>query len=488
MASSALLYWGGFGTACAYDKASLRGVEARSRALNAALDDLMDWLRSDLGQVAVFDATNTTQARRELLRSKFHNVWQYLFIETICSDPTVLENNYRNKMQYSPDYTGVNVDKAVSDFLARIAKYEEVYEPISDRTMHYIKLIDMVTGRGHMDINRISGYIPGKIVFFLMQVCKAGLSSARKILLTRHGESEYNQRGLIGGNSSLSERGERYARLLPEAVIARLPEEQQLSVAVWTSTLKRTIETARFLPFPKLRWKALDEINAGICDGLTYEQIGERFPEEYAARKNDKLRYRYPAGESYMDVIQRVEPVIIELEREREYVVVVAHQAVLRAVYAYFMGVAPEDIPRLAMPLHTLIELTPMPDGTMHEERFPVDIDVDMSSDYAGPAVTAAPAIALQQQVQAAATGAPPQGLAHSGSGLSDMDTRVDAAPGGRAGGCGAAGGGHSPRSSITSELEIEGAAEAAGLALPASPAGHGAEMDAARPPEPTVA
>eukprot|EP00955_Chlamydomonas_euryale_P086426 364213-Chlamydomonas_euryale.AAC.2 len=35
---------------------------------------------------------------------------------------------------------------------------------------------------------------------------------------------------------------------------------------------------------------------------------------------------RYPAGESYMDVIQRLEPVIIEMERERECVCVVAHQ------------------------------------------------------------------------------------------------------------------------------------------------------------------
>lgn len=33
-------------------------------------------------------------------------------------------------------------------------------------------------------------------------------------------------------------------------------------VAVWTSTLRRTIATARYLPFPKLRWKALDEIHA----------------------------------------------------------------------------------------------------------------------------------------------------------------------------------------------------------------------------------
>lgn len=81
----------------------------------------------------------------------------------------VLEQNYRFKMQYSPDYAGVDTLDALRDFKDRIHKYEEVYEPITDRDMHYIKLIDMVTGRGHMDVNRISGYLPGKIVFFLMQ-------------------------------------------------------------------------------------------------------------------------------------------------------------------------------------------------------------------------------------------------------------------------------------------------------------------------------
>ncbi len=55
----------------------------------------------------------------------------------------------------------------VKDFFPRAC---QVYEPLDDRTFHYIKLIDMVTGRGYMDINRISGYIPGKLVFFLMQV------------------------------------------------------------------------------------------------------------------------------------------------------------------------------------------------------------------------------------------------------------------------------------------------------------------------------
>lgn len=33
------------------------------------------------------------------------------------------------------------------------------------------------------------------------------------------------------------------------------PDEPPIPVSVWTSTLKRTIETASYLPFPKLRWK-----------------------------------------------------------------------------------------------------------------------------------------------------------------------------------------------------------------------------------------
>ena len=38
--------------------------------------------------------------------------------------------------------------------------------------------------------------------------------------------------------------------------------------------------------------QALDEIQAGVFDGWTYDQIAEKHPEEYAARKRDKLRYR----------------------------------------------------------------------------------------------------------------------------------------------------------------------------------------------------
>jgi hypothetical protein len=57
------------------------------------------------------------------------------------------------------------------------------------------------------------------------QICKAGMAAgqSRRIWLTRHGESEFNVSGKIGGDSLLSPRGQEYARALPDALDARLP-------------------------------------------------------------------------------------------------------------------------------------------------------------------------------------------------------------------------------------------------------------------------
>lgn len=70
------------------------------------------------------------------------------------------------------------------------------------------------------------------------------------------------------------------------------------TLTVWTSTLKRTIETSQWLDFPdKKAWKALDELDAGLCDGMTYEEIEAEYPEDYANRDQDKYNYRYRGGE-----------------------------------------------------------------------------------------------------------------------------------------------------------------------------------------------
>lgn len=69
---------------------------------------------------------------------------------------------------------------------------------------------------------------------------------------------------------------------------------------------------------------------------MTYEEIKEQFPDDFAARDLNKFAYRYPRGESYEDLVARLEPVIMELERQAN-VLVVSHQAVLRCLLAYFL-------------------------------------------------------------------------------------------------------------------------------------------------------
>ena len=62
---------------------------------------------------------------------------------------------------------------------------------------------------------------------------------------------------------------------------------------------------------------------------MTYEEMKNQWPEDFKARDVDKFRYRYRRGESYEDLVARLEPVIMELERQ-DSVLVIAHQAVNR--------------------------------------------------------------------------------------------------------------------------------------------------------------
>ena len=110
------------------------------------------------------------------------------------------------------------------------------------------------------------------------------------------------------------------------------------------------------------RWKTLNEIDAGDYDGLTYDEIKARYPGEYSERTSDKFLYRYPNGESYEDLVARMEPVIMELER-KENVVVIGHQAVLRCLLGYFLEIEEEKMPYIEIPLHTVIKLTPVAYG-----------------------------------------------------------------------------------------------------------------------------
>mmetsp|Transcript_12086 Transcript_12086/g.48658 ORF Transcript_12086/g.48658 Transcript_12086/m.48658 type:complete len:508 (-) Transcript_12086:20-1543(-) len=191
---------------------------------------------------------------------------------------------------------------------------------------------------------------------------------SRPIYLSRHGQSEFNVDDRIGGDCSLTDFGRSFAFDLGAwgaATVASADEEYaELPLAVWTSTLNRAIQSVSEVPVvpDHRRYIAeLDEIKAGVMDGLTYADIDATHPEESEKRKADKLTYRYPSGESYLDLLERVQPVLLDLERQTTPTLVLAHQAVLRCVYSYFLNVPLREVPFFSVPSHSVVTLTESP-------------------------------------------------------------------------------------------------------------------------------
>jgi len=63
--------------------------------------------------------------------------------------------------------------------------------------------------------------------------------------------------------------------------------------------------------------------------------------------------------QSYHDLAVRMEPIILELEREKNDLLIIAHESVLRVLYGYLMACSTSDIPSLKFPRNEIVEVSP---------------------------------------------------------------------------------------------------------------------------------
>ncbi|KAI8968439.1 6-phosphofructo-2-kinase-domain-containing protein [Mycotypha africana] len=380
-----------------FDPENKDGSKIRDDLALRVLEQLIDWLRNGGGRVAIHDATNSTRQRRQLLIDRLEKEpdMKVLFLESLCTDARVLERNFRLKLS-GPDYKDKDPTKALSDFRHRVLNYEKAYQTISEweeeHDIQYCKLINV--GKKVIAFN-ISGYLSGQCVFYLMNFNLA----ERQIFVTRHGESEDNLTGRIGGDAPLSTLGKKFSKALARFVkerrvafaldLAHSDDEEQEAKSryveektvqataeainssqftIWTSMLKRSMQTAAaFDPdeYDIKHIRFLNEINSGAREGMTYEEIKAQYPGEFEARQKDKLYYRYPGmgGESYIDVIHRLQSMIIELERMSNSCLIITHRVVLRILLGYLLEWSRQEMPHMLVPIHTVYELRPKPYG-----------------------------------------------------------------------------------------------------------------------------
>ncbi|ODQ48414.1 hypothetical protein PICMEDRAFT_13991 [Pichia membranifaciens NRRL Y-2026] len=327
--------------------------EILNKTRDITLEQILDWFGLvDACGVAIYDGINATKVERDRLNKTLqsHEI-NTVFLEAYCDDESIIETNITDIDSTSPEYSKFeSLEDTINSVSNKIQFYSKAYQTLTTEDEGDLSFIKLINFSSQIILNHIDSYLKSRIVYYIMNLHVKN----RYIWLSRHGESQYNLEGKIGGDASLSERGVKYSYKLVELVNKYIPNHDKLEV--WTSTLKRTQQTAKFLPYPQKQWKALDELDAGSCDGLTYEEIAEKYPDDFKARDDNKFEYRYPGGESYRDVITRLEPIIMALENQ-ENVLVITHQAVLRCIYAYFMNVHQEESPWMSIPLHTLIRL-----------------------------------------------------------------------------------------------------------------------------------
>ncbi|KAI1788665.1 bifunctional 6-phosphofructo-2-kinase/fructose-2,6-bisphosphate 2-phosphatase [Ganoderma leucocontextum] len=375
---------------------SAETIALREKVMEGCEQLIWDFFDSG-GQVVIYDANNGTRVRRNAIAEKCDKAGIHVvMLESSCDNEDLILSNIRSVKISSPDYRGWDPEKAVADYYSRIKDHELHYEPVEETTWPFIRIINV--GEKIM-VNNIHGYLQSRIVFFLMNIH----NRFRTIYFARSGQSliEHSYKA----DSDLSPAGWEYAERLKEFVLERRakslesrgidPTERRL--VIWTSARRRSHHTGwPFLthtasdPSPPAKVKVVErpqmsEINPGVWDGLTPEQVRQYYPDEWVRFVHDPYAYRAPRAESYHDLCVRLEPTLIELEREKEDLLIIGHASVIRCILAYLIGLPASEIPAIEVARGDLIEVVPTSYGVYSQAHHFWD-GPGRSSDHGGGA------------------------------------------------------------------------------------------------------
>jgi broad specificity phosphatase PhoE len=170
-----------------------------------------------------------------------------------------------------------------------------------------------------------------------------------RIILVRHGETNWNREMRIQGGSSdcpLNERGRQQA----ESLALRLKEHQ--IEAIYSSPLRRALETVEAIAgghkLDIVVEPSLREIEAGKLEGVTTAELGKRFSQVLI---QDGVTSRIPGGESLAELQQRSWGVIQRLSQQHNAgeLVVVSHYFAILSIVCSVLMLPLDNITRLRL-------------------------------------------------------------------------------------------------------------------------------------------
>ena len=157
------------------------------------------------------------------------------------------------------------------------------------------------------------------------------LHNFRKIFLLRHCHPRIHEhsRMCIGKKDiPLSVNGRKEAKILGEYLTNKNIN------SVYSSPLKRAHETASIITDGRINVrKNIAELDMGIWDGLSFDEIKLRYPKEYEERGNDFENYIVEGGESISNCRKRaMEELYKTIDESEGNILVVTHAGVIRSI------------------------------------------------------------------------------------------------------------------------------------------------------------
>ncbi len=146
------------------------------------------------------------------------------------------------------------------------------------------------------------------------------------IIFVRHGKTEMNEQGRYCGviDSALLKEGIEEIGRLKKAL------ENIEFDCVFSSPMKRTMKSASIITKEFLLDDRLNEMNFGIFEGLNYEEVSSKYPQENKKWAENFLGYRIPKGENLFDVYKRTAGFIEDVSKMYKSVLVFTHGGVIR--------------------------------------------------------------------------------------------------------------------------------------------------------------
>jgi len=324
-----------------YDPRNRHGVELREKIALINVKRATDYLKGT-GHVAILDATNVSLKRRKKI-TKLLTDHAILFIECINDDKEILKANIDRKVAH-PEFNHLGREAAIESFKQRINYYQTIYTPVEKKT-NFIKLDSLYNKISQEEISDDIPYYD-RVRDFLVT------DTVKNLFLIRHGETYFNLQNRIGGNSGLTRNGKIQAEALAQSF-----KNKEVPV-IFTSKKKRTVQTA--FPIKRLQdncviipLKEFNEINSGVCECMSYEEIRRKMPDVYLARKENKYNYIYPEGEGYNSMKERVDRGIkkaLYLSSNPQNIMIIGHRAVNRMILSHFLYRRKEDVPYIYVP------------------------------------------------------------------------------------------------------------------------------------------